>query len=407
MPVETATPTPNAALAARPGARRVRTILGVRTCDTGIQGPENLILALGSELLALGVRYIVVNLWDGDPPTVELDSEARGRGLESYIIGTSWGMNPVVVPRLASLIRRLRPEVVHTHDVKAEFAALAAARLTGVSLVGSYYGRLAMASRVLQLADLSRFLTFRAFDHVLANSRAQRDELLRFRVPRQRVTIVPSFVHTRALRPPTPDERAGARAALRIPVDRPVLATVARLSQNKGHRYLLEALPSIRAQVPDLLYVISGEGDDPARGEGGLRATLEQQVRTLGLTDHVRFLGYYPDVRTVLHAADLLVSPSLREGMQVAVLEAMAAGLPIVATAIGGTPDAVEDGQTGLLVPPANPAALAAAVAALLTDRARLRRLGQAGRRRAEAHFDTQVVAAGLLALCEKVVTHA
>jgi glycosyltransferase involved in cell wall biosynthesis len=393
--------------APEPGAQRVRTILGVRTCDTGIQGPENLILTLGGELARLGVRYVVANLWDGDPPTVELDAAARRRGLESHVIATRWGMDPVVVPHLAGLIRRLRPEIIHTHDVKAEFAALAAARLTGVPLVGSYYGRLAMASRFLQIADLGRFLTFRAFDHVLANSRAQCEELLRWGVPARRVAILPSFVPTRDLRPPAPAERSAARAALGIPADQPVLATVARLSRNKGHRYLLEALPAIRAQAPNLLYVIAGEGDDRARGEGGLRSLLERQVRALGLTKHVRFLGYYPDVRTVLHAADLLVSPSLLEGMQVALLEAMAAGLPIVATAIGGTPDVVADGETGLLVPPADPAALAGAVAALLADPARRHCLGQAGRQRVEERFDTAIVAAGLLVTCEKVVAHA
>jgi glycosyltransferase involved in cell wall biosynthesis len=384
----------------------VRTILGVRACDTGIQGPENLILSLGSELATLGVRYIVVNLWDGEPPTVALDTEARRRGLESHIIATRWGMDPVIVPRLADLIRHVDPDVVHTHDVKAEFAALPAARLTGVPLVGSYYGRLAMASRLLQVADLARFLTFRFFDHVLANSRAQYEELERFRVPARKTGLLPSFVDTHQLRPPSARERAAARTALDIPSDRPVIATVARLSRNKGHQDLLTAMPAIRAAVPNVLYLIAGEGDDRARGEGGLRASLEGQVRDLDLTAAVRFLGYVPDVRTVLQATDLLVSPSLREGMQVALLEAMAAGLPIVATAIGGTPDAVVDGETGLLVPPADPAGLASAVTRLLTEPRLRQQMSMAGRTRAEMLFDTRVVAAALLATCEGV-THA
>lgn len=386
-------------------------ILGLRTCDTGIQGPENLILTLGRELQSLGVRYVVVNLWDGEPPSVELDREARRCGLESHIIATTWGLNPVVVPRLASLIQQLQPAVIHTHDVKAELVALAASRLAsrrlnGVPLVGSYYGRLAMTSRVLQLADLSRFVTFRAFDQVFANSRLQANELLQFRLPAERVTVVPSFVDTRTLQPPMAAERATARATLGIPEDRLVLTTVARLSLNKGHRYLLEALPAICQAVPNVLYLISGEGTDRAHGEGGLQATLERQVAELGLTDQVRFLGYYPAVATVLHAADLLVSPSLKEGMQVALLEAMAAGLPIVATAIGGTPDAVIEGETGLLVPPADSAALARAVTRLLTDTELRQRLGQAGRQRAEICFDTRVVATRFLSLCERATHH-
>ena len=123
------------------------------------------------------------------------------------------------------------------------------------------------------------------------------------------------------------------------------------------------------------------------------------------VVDNVRFLGYYPDLRTILHATDILVSPSLREGMQVSLVEAMAVGLPIVATAVGGTPDAVAHGETGLLVPPAQPAALAGAVLELLANRDRMRSMGAAGRRRAEQRLDTRVVAEQFLRLCEDLAT--
>jgi glycosyltransferase involved in cell wall biosynthesis len=124
----------------------------------------------------------------------------------------------------------------------------------------------------------------------------------------------------------------------------------------------------------------------------------------LGVADNVRLLGYYPDLRSILHATDILVSPSLREGMQVSLLEGMAAGLPVVATAIGGAPDAVVDGVTGLLVPPAQPAALARAVIDLLGNRERMRDMGAAGRRRVEDRFDTRVVADHFLRLCDDAV---
>lgn len=384
--------------------RSVRTILAVRSCDCGIQGVENLILTLAEIFRDQGVRYVIINLWDGDPPTVALHDEAVRRRLESHVIATSWGMNPVVIPRLTGLIRRLRADVVHAHDIKAEFVALAAARLTRTPLIGSFYGRLAMSSPVLKLAEQFALPAFSLFDRVLANSEAQRAELLRWRVPASRVTVVASFVDTRVLQPPTPANVAVAREQLGIAATQPVLATVARLSPNKGHRYLLEALVTICAIVPDVLYLAAGEGETAWRGEGGLRRDLERQGAELGIADNVRFLGYYPDLRTILHASDVLVSPSLREGMQVSILEAMAAGLPIVATAVGGTPDAVTDGETGLLVPPAQPAAMAAAVLELLSNRDRLRRMGEAGRRRAEERFDTRVVAEQVLRLCEDVV---
>jgi glycosyltransferase involved in cell wall biosynthesis len=187
---------------------------------------------------------------------------------------------------------------------------------------------------------------FRRFDRVLANSKAQSAELREWRVPAQRIDVVPSFVDTRALQPASLAEAAAARARLGIASTQPVLATVGKLVINKGHRDMLQALVTIRAAQPDVVYLVTGEGENPWRGEGGLRGELEGMARSLGISDHVRFLGYYPDVRTILHASDILISPSLREGMQVALLEGMACALPIVATAIGGTPDAVADGET-------------------------------------------------------------
>ena len=170
---------------------------------------------------------------------------------------------------------------------------------------------------------------------------------------------------------------------------------------------VVQSLPErafLGAAEPEVLYLVSGEGDAYWRGEGGLRNQLEQEAAALGITDHVRFLGYYPDLKTVLYATDLLVSPSLLEGMQVSLIEAMAASRPIVATAIGGTPDAVIDGQTGLLVPPADASALASAVLTLLGDRSRLRNMGDAGRRRAEERFDVRVVAEQVLRVCNEVM---
>jgi glycosyltransferase involved in cell wall biosynthesis len=383
---------------------QLRTIVTVRSCDSGIQGPENLILALAAALAEHGVRYVIVNLWDGTPPQVELHEEALRRGLESHIVASASSFDPAVLPRLAVTLRRLQPDVIHTHDIKSELATLVANLPLRRPVVTSYYGRLAINSLFLKLEDWARLLTFHRFAYVFANSSPLRDELLRWLVPANRCSLLPSFVDAGRITPATPAEAAAARARLGIAPGRPVLATVARISVNKGHRYMIEALAAVREGAPDVLYLVPGEGDMAWHGDGGLRGELERLAASLGLADHVRFLGYYPDLRTILDAADLIVSPSLREGMQVSLIEAMAAGKPIVATAVGGTPDAVVDGETGLLVPPADARALAEAVSAALADPRRLRLMGEAGRRRAEERFDSRVVAGQLLAACSRAV---
>ncbi len=386
---------------------RVKTILAVRSCDSGIQGPENLILALADELKSRQIRYVIVNLWDGHPPTVELHLRALERGFESCLISTTWGLNPVAVPRLRNLIRRYQPDVVHTHDVKSEFWALPAARSTGTRLVAFHYGRVVMRSKWIQLQDMASLLTFRFYDRVLANSSAQEQELRQWGVPRGKIAVVPSFVDAAAIQPPTPDERRTAREKLGLGSDRTVLSTTAKLSPNKGHIYMLQALVEICAKTPDVVYLVAGEGDATWHGEGGYREELERRAAALGLSEHVRFLGYYPELKTILHASDLVVSPSLREGMQVSLIEAMAAARPVVATAIGGTVDAVSDGETGLLVPASDPGALAHAVLELLGDRERMRAMGAAARRRVEDQFNRQAVTDLILAYSEEAVSGA
>ena len=156
---------------------------------------------------------------------------------------------------------------------------------------------------------------------------------------------------------------------------RPIVLTVARLDEQKGHRYLLEAA----AQVPEAQFVLAGDGP--------LRASLEAQARSLGVEERVKFLGYRSDIADLLADCDVFVLPSLYEGLPLSILEAMSAARPVIATHIGGTDEAVIAGETGLLVPPANSAALAAAIRSLLTDRPLAQRMATAGRARVEQEF--------------------
>jgi glycosyltransferase involved in cell wall biosynthesis len=167
--------------------------------------------------------------------------------------------------------------------------------------------------------------------------------------------------------------------------------TPARLHQQKGHAYLLTAA----ALVPDATFVLAGDGP--------LRAELEQRARELGVAGRCLFLGERADVPDLLAAADLFLLPSLWEGLPLSVLEAMAAGRPVVATAIGGTDEAVTDGVTGLLVPPRDPAAIAAAIARLRDDPGLAERLAAAGRARVEREFSSRATAERVMRIYDAV----
>jgi len=171
-----------------------------------------------------------------------------------------------------------------------------------------------------------------------------------------------------------------------------VVLTLARLDRQKGLRYLIEAA----AHVPDAIFAIAGEGPD--------RAELESLAKSTGVADRVRFLGFRSDVPDLLAACDLFVLPSLFEGLPLSVVEAMAAGKPVVATRVGGTDEAVEHGVTGLLVPAEDATALASAIREVLSSGALAARMGAAGADRALREFGAAAMAGSTMGIYEEVL---
>ncbi|MFX0197534.1 MAG: glycosyltransferase family 4 protein, partial [Candidatus Hodarchaeota archaeon] len=169
------------------------------------------------------------------------------------------------------------------------------------------------------------------------------------------------------------------RDELGISKEARVLGTVARFTEQKGHQYLIDAAPKIVSAFPDVYFVFVGDGP--------LRSELHFKVHQLGLDSQVLFLGFRSDVRDLLNAFDVFVLPSLYEGLPNVVLEAMACGKPVIATEVDGTPEAVVQGETGILVPTQDSEALANAIIELLGDRRKVEEMGRRGRERVEMKF--------------------
>jgi glycosyltransferase involved in cell wall biosynthesis len=169
------------------------------------------------------------------------------------------------------------------------------------------------------------------------------------------------------------------RARLGVPPSAPIAVSIGRHVPEKGYRHLVDGAARLERTKPDVHWILVGDGE--------LRGELEAQAQRLGLVSHVHFTGWRDDVAEMLALADVFVLPSESEGFGRVLVEAMAMGRPVVATNVGGIPDIVLDGETGLLVEPANAAALADAVRALVDEPARAARLGAAGRVRAESTF--------------------
>jgi glycosyltransferase involved in cell wall biosynthesis len=192
-----------------------------------------------------------------------------------------------------------------------------------------------------------------------------------------------------------PFERVGDRPlfceGLGVKGDSHLIASVGRLTKQKGHRYLLEAAKPVINKFPDAHFLLIGDGE--------LRDTLACQAEEIGVAEHLHFLGLRRDVPDLLAAADLFVLPSLWEGLSVALLEAMAAAKPIVASAVPGTNQAMIPGETGLVIPPGDSQALADAIIQLLSDPVRARSMGRYARQHVKMHFGAQKQACEHLAL--------
>lgn len=206
-------------------------------------------------------------------------------------------------------------------------------------------------------------------DAVIAVSRAIAEH---FRDPRTRVIYpgLPSVLACQQLE------------VVRTETSGKVLGTACRLVSIKGLEHLIRAVSLLRAELPEIRLEIAGSGPE--------QAALEKEMRRLELQDHVTFLGWRTDLAALLPRWDVFVLPSLDEGLPIAALEAMAAGLPVVATAVGGVPELVEDGRTGWLVPPGNAEALAGRIRQLLLDPERARGMGTTGAAHARAQFSAE-----------------
>ncbi len=291
-------------------------------------------------------------------------------------------LSPAALAALAGLFRRQRPAVVQSHGARSNVYTRLAARMAGVPVVLSTVHNSLFDYDVPRLRRagylLAERLTSPLADAVIAVSGSvARDLVGRYRLSEGKVVTIRNGIDAEAF---VAGRHAGdLRAALELaPGDR-IIGLTARMTAQKGHRYLLGALPALVERMPRLRCLFVGDGP--------LRAELEHEATRLGVAGVCRFTGARSDVADVVSLFDVAVLPSLSEGLPFALLEAMALGKPVVATDVGGNPEVVADGETGFIVPPRHPEALARAITILLEQPLTARAMGQRGGARVRERF--------------------
>jgi glycosyltransferase involved in cell wall biosynthesis len=292
------------------------------------------------------------------------------------------------VPRMAGLIRTAGVDIVHAQTRVTQMSAALTAIVTGVPYVSTCHGFFNPhpGRRLFPLWGR----------RVIAISSPVREHLRRdLGVSSSKIVLVPNGIDLEQF---TPLDREGI-AARRRQWDLgggPTLGIVARLSDVKGHEYLVEAMPQILKAVPNAVCLIFGDGPQASK--------IKAQIESLGLSAAVRMFPVIDRTAEVLPLMDVFVMPSVQEGLGLAVIEAAAMGVPAVVSRVGGLPDVVSDGETGLLVPSRDPQALAQAVVALLSDPGRARRMGLRARETACRTFSGTVMADATIDIYRQVL---
>lgn len=342
-------------------------------------GLERVVTDLAIEQQAYGHRVCVFSISE----TAGFRDELERAGITVVSGGKHGTFDIRVLHLLRSTARRMRADIVHTHNfVPSYYAALAMLGLRHVSLVNTCHnmGSRLHAARLRTLYRLSITRTRR----IAMVSRQVSDRLLDLRMaPPARTEVVLNGIPVARHATP-PGTRRSARAALGLADDALVIGCVGRLVPLKNHRLLLEQVPALQQAFPRLQVVLVGEGP--------LSQELHALAGSLGIADRLLLAGARDDVDALLPAFDVFALPSLTEGLSIALLEACAAALAIVASDVGGNPEVITSGVTGRLVAPTDGAGLRAALADLLGDAATRARLGAAARQWVEANGSVAVM---------------
>jgi glycosyltransferase involved in cell wall biosynthesis len=291
--------------------------------------------------------------------------------------------------RLSRVLKQLKPDVVHAHDPHGVAMASMALSIASPSPRPVLIAARRVEFRIGQ-NSFSRW-KYGQVDCFIANSHAIRDRLLADGIPRARTAIVNEGVDVERIVRMAP---ASVHAELYLPTGAPVVGNVAALVPHKGQHDLIEAAALVVREVPDSRFVIVGDGE--------LRQALEEQIRHKHLERHVFLAGFRTDALELTKGFDLFAMSSVSEGMCTALVDAMAASKAAVATTAGGIPEVMADRETGFLVPPRNPPAMAEKLVALLKDQALRARMGEAALARAREHFTVEKMVEGTARVYEQ-----
>ena len=354
---------------------------------------------VGNQLLLLLKNYardeflpIVCSLRDKGV----VGEEIEDLGIEVICLNRDFkrGFYWTVVKELRTLMKQRNIQIVRTHEYRANLHGRLAALLAKVPcIVGSVHNVYNARDKKLNRRILNRYLGIFT-DRVVAVSEEVKKEIVRYdSVPENKVAVIYNGVDRKRF---VDIDAQSIRSEFHIPKSTPIIGTVGRFFPQKGQKYLLEAVAKVRNKFPHIaVFVI---------GDGSLKEELQDHTKKLNIEQNIIFTGVRRDIPALLAAMDIFIFPSLWEGFGNALVEAMAAGKPIIATDIPSVREILDSGKSGIVVPPANSEAIARSLDLLLSDRALAENLGNAARERALSSFTIDSTVRGYSSLYRSIL---
>ncbi|HOK52981.1 MAG TPA: glycosyltransferase [Armatimonadota bacterium] len=320
-----------------------------------------------------------------------IEKEARSSGIRVFPVRIAFDSDPTLLLRVYRAVKQANPDVLHLHSRR------------GAEIFGGLAGRMARVPAIIlsrriddpvKLGPLGR-LKFIKYPHkIITISEGIRRVLIDCGIDENRIEMVRSAVVVEQFQ--LERDRSWFHSEFSVPEDVPVIGVIAQLIERKGHRYLFEAVPDILKEFPDTQFILLGKGP--------MRQQLEHLASEMGIGKSVIFAGFRADIEKILPNLDIVVHPALREGLGVSLIQAACAGRPMVASGVGGIPEIVRDGQTGLLVNPADSQAIGKCILTLLRNPDLAQKLGENARKLAETEFSIDGMVEGNLRVYREVL---
>ncbi|WP_243361536.1 glycosyltransferase family 4 protein [Fundidesulfovibrio terrae] len=362
----------------------MKTVLAAIAADRAT-GPVKQLVQLASKLRERGSHRIVFACtWPKGLPEPPLFQDLRGQGHEVHVLAQRAAVDPLLLCQASRLIRETGAHVLQTHGYKPNVMGLILSKATGSPWVSFIHGNTNENAKIRFYFRLERLFARHA-DRIVAVSGVMRGKLVEAGFPGDRTVAVPNAVASAAPVSGPAEASTVNREDFGLSARDTVLGVVGRFSPEKGHGVFLEAMNLLKGR-DGLKAILVGDGQE--------EAALKRFCETNGLSGRVVFAGYQPEIAPFYRLMDVLVIPSFSEGMPNVALEAMACGLPVVASAVGGVPETVPDRVTGRLVPPGDPRALAEAIIETVDDPETARAWGEAGLARVRELFSPDARAA-------------